>query len=98
MLPTEIHNCLTIKGAFEKLIKRTNSILTPNEFLKNIVFNIIFHSIDIASALAYAIEDGMDDGYYQMGYDAGSALNIFLFNDSHQKEDEPDPDVIWYTL
>ena len=94
MMPGEIKNCLSIKGAFERLIKRTDSVMNPKEFFKNMVFNIIFHSIDIASALAYAIEDGMDDGYYQMGYDAGNALNIFLFNDTPQKGDEPSPDII----
>ena len=55
------------------------------EFVKQIIFNSIFHSIDIASAMAYALEDAMDDGYYQMGYDAGKALNIFLFNDNKFK-------------
>ena len=94
MLPGEIKNCLSIKGAFERLIKRTNSVMNPKEFLKNIIFNIIFHSIDIASAIAYAIEDGMDDGYYEMGFEAGNALNIFLFNDTPQKGDEPTPDII----
>ena len=71
-------------------MKRTDTLLNPDEFLKNIIFNTIFHSIDIASAIAYAIEEGMDDGYYDMGYSAGQALNIFLFNDlKDQKDMEP---------
>ena len=55
------------------------------EFVKQIIFNCIFHSIDIASAMAYALEEAMNDGYYQMGYDSGKALNIFLFNDNKFK-------------
>ena len=84
MLPQEIHYCITLKGGIEKLMKRANYLLSPKEFLKQIVFNTVFHSIDIASAIAYAIEDALDDGYYQMGYEAGEALNIFLFNDNQK--------------
>ena len=92
-MPKEIHYCITLEGAFEKLMKRTDTMLNPDEFLKNIIFNTVFHSIEIASAIAYAIEEGMDDGYYDMGYSAGKALNIFLFNDLKPKEDH-EPTVI----
>ncbi len=55
-MPKEIHYCITLEGAFEKLMKRTDTMLNPDEFLKNIIFNTVFHSIEIASAIAYAIE------------------------------------------
>ncbi len=82
MIPKEVHNCLTIKSGMEKLMSRTTKISNVKSFLKTVVFNSIFHSLDIASAMAYAIENGMDGGYYVMGYQAGNALQIFLFNDS----------------
>ena len=82
LFPGEIKNCVTIKNGLEKLRNRTTQVLNLKEFVKQIIFNTIFHALDIASAMAYAIEDGMDEGYYQMGYEAGQALNIFLFNDN----------------
>ena len=85
LVPKEIKNCVTIKRGLEKLKNRTNQVMNVKEFVKQIIFNTVFHSIDIASAMAYALEDAMDDGYYQMGYDAGKALNIFLFNDNNNK-------------
>ncbi len=85
LVPKEIKNCVTIKKGLEKIKNRTNQVMNVKEFVKQIIFNTVFHSIDIASAMAYALEDAMDDGYYQMGYDAGKALNIFLFNDNTDK-------------
>ena len=85
LVPKEIKNCVTIKRGLEKLKNRTNQVINVKEFVKQIIFNTVFHSIDIASAMAYALEDAMDDGYYQMGYDAGLALNIFFFNDNNFK-------------
>ena len=85
LVPKEIKNCVTIKRGLEKLKNRTNQVMNVKEFVKQIIFNTVFHSIDIASAMAYALEDAMDDGYYQMGYDAGKALNIFFFNDNNFK-------------
>ena len=81
LLPKEVKNCVTIKNGLEKIRDRTTKVLNFKDFIKQIIFNTIFHSLEIASAMAFAIEDGMDQGYYQMGYEAGKALNIFLFND-----------------
>ncbi len=66
-------------------MNRTTKVVNLKEFVKSIVFNTIFHSLDIASAMAFAVEDGMDGGYYMMGYEAGKALEIFLFNDGPLK-------------
>ena len=35
------------------------------------IFNIVFHLFDFLAEISYAIEDGMDGGYYQMGEAAG---------------------------
>ena len=85
LVPKEVKNCVTINRGLEKLKNRTNQVINVKEFVKQIIFNTIFHSIDIASAIAFALEEAMDNGYYQMGYDAGNALNIFLFNDNNNK-------------
>ena len=83
MFPKQVKNCLALKHGLDKLRQRTTKILNFKEFVKSVIFNSVFHSIDIASAMAYAIEDAMDEGYYEMGYESGKALNIFLFNDSN---------------
>ena len=57
-------------------------MINMRDFLKGIIFHTIFHSIEIASKMAYAIEAGLDSSYYMMAYKAGEALNTFLFNDN----------------
>ena len=82
IFPSQMKHCMAVKNSLDKMRQRTAKMLNLKEFVKQIIFNTIFHSIDIAAAMAYAIESGMDDGYYEMGYRSGQALNIFLFNDN----------------
>ena len=81
-LPQEFSDCQSLKNALDKLISRTTTTLNPTQFLQNMAFNLIFHIFDILSALAYAAENALDQGFYDSGVAAGNALNIFLFNDS----------------
>ena len=71
IFPKQVKNCLAIKNSLDKMRQRTNKMLNLKEFVKSIIFNTIFHSIDIASAMAYAIESAMDNGYYEMGFKSG---------------------------
>ena len=82
LVPQEFNDCQALKSSVEKLISRTTKTLSINEFMRDILSNIIFHSLDIASDLAYAIENALDGSFYDMGSASGAALNHFLFNDN----------------
>ena len=75
-------HCESVQAGFEHMIKNMHLSLSPVAFAEQILVNSIFHSVEIISETAYAVEGALDGGYWEAGEAAGRAWSIALFGET----------------
>ena len=75
-------HCESVYAGFEHMIKNLHLSLSPAAFAEQILVNSVFHSVEIISETAYAVEDALDGGFWEAGEAAGKAWSIALFGET----------------